>query len=124
MPLPPHISAIFEVMSKVILRDVFGGLDRETSVAAYRRRIRRAYKASFMLYWADRKGFNICLEEQSLAAVATFAKRGAKYYFAAKNTLQRRSYLEDDLRQTYSVLAECNGYILFQLTPGKTNVEK
>jgi 4-amino-4-deoxy-L-arabinose transferase-like glycosyltransferase len=83
-----------------------------------------AYNASFMLYWADRKGFNICIEEQSLEAIASFVKRGARYYLAAKSTPQRRSHLEDDLRQVYPVLAECNGYILFQLTPTETEVEK
>jgi len=74
-----------------------------------------AYNASFMLYWMDRKGFNICLEEQSLDAIASFAQRGAKYYLAAQNTLHRRGDLETDLRQFYPVLAECQGNILFRL---------
>ncbi len=83
-----------------------------------------AYNASFMLYWTDRRGFNICIEEQSLAAVASFVKHGARYYLAAKSTLQRRGHLEDELRQVYPVVAECNGNILFQLTPVETKVEK
>ena len=83
-----------------------------------------AYNASFMLYWMDRKGFNICIEEQSLDAIASFAKRGANYYLAVKSTLHRRGNLEDDMRQIYPVLAECNGYILFQLNPAKMEVEK
>lgn len=74
-----------------------------------------AYNASFMLYWTDRKGFNICLEEQSLDAIVTFAERGAKYYLAAQNTLQQRDDLENELRRIYPVLAECKGYILFRL---------
>lgn len=76
-----------------------------------------AYNASFMLYWADRKGFNVCIEEQSLEAVATFAKRGAKYFLAAKSTFRQKKQLEEDLRQTYPVLAECDDYCLFQLKP-------
>lgn len=83
-----------------------------------------AYNASFMLYWMDRKGFNICIEEQSLDAIASFAKRGAKYYLAVKSTLHRRGNLEADLRQIYPVLAECEGYILFQLMSMKKTVEK
>lgn len=76
-----------------------------------------AYNASFMLYWTDRKGFNVCIEEQSLESVATFAKRGAKYFMAVKSTLRRKKQLEEDLRQTYPVLAECDDYCLFQLKP-------
>ena len=76
-----------------------------------------AYNASFMLYWADRKGFNVCIEEQSLEAVAGFMKRGAKYYLAAKSTFRAKKQLEEDLRRTYPVLAECDDYCLFQLKP-------
>ena len=74
-----------------------------------------AYNASFMLYWADRKGFNVCIEEQSLEAVAGFIKRGAKYYLAAKSTFRAKKQLEEDLHRTYPVLAECDDYCLFQL---------
>lgn len=76
-----------------------------------------AYNASFMLYWADRKGFNVCIEEQSLESVSAFARRGAKYFMAVKSTLQRKKHLAEDLRQTYPVLAECDDYCLFQLKP-------
>ncbi|MBS1807125.1 MAG: glycosyltransferase family 39 protein [Acidobacteria bacterium] len=76
-----------------------------------------AYNASFMMYWADRKGFNVCIEEQSLESIATFIKRGAKYYLAAKSTFRYKKHLEEDLRQIYPVLAECNDYCLFQLKP-------
>ena len=76
-----------------------------------------AYNASFMLYWADRKGFNVCIEEQSLESVVAFTKRGAKYFLAAKSTFRYKKHLEEDLRQTYPVLAECDDYCLFQLKP-------
>ena len=76
-----------------------------------------AYNASFMMYWADRKGFNVCIEEQSLEAVAAFTKRGAKYFMAAKSSFRYKKHLEEDLRQTYPVLAECDDYCLFQLKP-------
>ncbi len=57
-------------------------------------------------------------------AIATFAERGANYYLAAQNTLQQRGKLEADLRQIYPVLAECEGYILFQLMSMEKTVEK
>lgn len=37
MPLPPHIAAVFKTMDKLLVQNVFGGLDRGTSIAAYRR---------------------------------------------------------------------------------------
>jgi 4-amino-4-deoxy-L-arabinose transferase-like glycosyltransferase len=76
-----------------------------------------AYNASFMLYWADRKGFNVCIEEQSLESAAAFAQRGAKYFIAAKSSFRYKKHLAEDLRQTYPVLAECEDYCLFQLKP-------
>ncbi|WP_372621808.1 sulfotransferase family protein [Falsiroseomonas sp.] len=37
IPLPPPIAAIFETMDKLLIKDVFGGFDRETSIKAYQR---------------------------------------------------------------------------------------
>jgi hypothetical protein len=36
LPLPPPLAAIFETMSTVVIKNVFGGLDREATIAAYR----------------------------------------------------------------------------------------
>jgi Sulfotransferase domain len=36
LPLPPPIAAIFKTMDRLLVRGVFGGLDRETSITAYR----------------------------------------------------------------------------------------
>lgn len=79
-----------------------------------------AYNASFMIYWAQRKGFNVCIEEQSLESIVQFKQRGAKYFLAAKSTFRNKKQLESDLRQTYPVLAECDDYFLLQLTPHPT----
>lgn len=37
LPLPPPVAEIFEKMDTLVLQRVFGGLDRESCVAAYRR---------------------------------------------------------------------------------------
>jgi hypothetical protein len=37
LPLPPPVADVFETMDKLLIGDVFGGLDRERSIAAYRR---------------------------------------------------------------------------------------
>jgi hypothetical protein len=47
---------------------------------------RTAYNLSFMFYWLDRKGFNVCVEEQSMSRIDGFVRRGAEY-FVAKDVL-------------------------------------
>lgn len=109
-PLRSCAESFAAMMPKEELILVTGGVCRDEGYPV-------AYNASFMLYWADRKGFNVCIEEQSLETVATFIKRGAKYYLAAKSTFRQKKQLEEDLRRTYPVLAECDDYCLFQLKP-------
>lgn len=74
-----------------------------------------AYNASFMFYWLDRKGFNICVEEQSMARVADFAAAGAVYFAAQKDLLAEKPNLENELRANFAVVAECDEMILFAL---------
>ncbi|HEX8249870.1 MAG TPA: glycosyltransferase family 39 protein [Pyrinomonadaceae bacterium] len=74
-----------------------------------------AYNASFMFYWLDRKGFNICTEQQSLEKVREFASKGAKYFVAQKDLLAEKPNLENELRENFPVVAECDAMILFEL---------
>ncbi len=74
-----------------------------------------AYNASYMFYWMDRKGFNICEEEQSLEAIAAFAERGAKYFVAEKKSLSAKPGLETHLRNSLPLVSECEQALLFQL---------
>jgi len=76
-----------------------------------------AYNTPHMFYWMDRKGFNLCVEEQALDAVWSFAKRGAQFYLAEKGALGTRPRYEQDLRRVFPVLAECGGMLLFRLSP-------
>ncbi len=80
---------------------------------------RLAYNASFMLFWTDHKGFNICTEEESLESVATFARRGAKYYLVAKGALRAKEKFAADLRHSYPLVADCGEYCLFKLKPNE-----
>ncbi len=75
-----------------------------------------AYNASFMFYWLDRKGWNICIEEQSSDKIADFAAKGAKYFIAQKPTLNKRSGFEEELRRDYAVVSECDEFVVFDLT--------
>ena len=60
MPLPPPIAAIFETMDKLLIKDVFGGLDRESSIEAYRRnnaKVREVIPADRLLVFTPADGW-------------------------------------------------------------------
>lgn len=75
-----------------------------------------AYNASFMFYWLDRKGWNVCIEEQSVGKIETFADEGAQYFVAQKAMLTQKEGFEEDLRKNYTVASECGQFIVFDLT--------
>lgn len=74
-----------------------------------------AYNASFMFYWLERKGFNICVEEQSVEKVREFSAKGAKYFLAEKPLLQRKPNFENELKQNFPIVAECEEFFVFDL---------
>lgn len=75
-----------------------------------------AYNASYMFYWLERKGWNICTEEQSGERVTSLVAQGARYFIAQKSMLRERSGFESDLRTRYKVIAECDEFLVFDLT--------
>lgn len=75
-----------------------------------------AYNASYMFYWTDHKGFSICQEEQSVAALRGFARRGARYFIAEKSALDAKPGFEDELRKAFPLKLECDQAYLFELT--------
>ena len=74
-----------------------------------------AYNASYMFYWLDRKGFNICLEEQSVGVIKSLVKRGARYFVAERWTLDSQPGFESDLRKEFKLIKECKEAVLFEL---------
>jgi hypothetical protein len=60
LPLPPPMASIFETMDTLLIKRVFGGLDRETSIAAYRRnneRVRARVPADRLLVFNPSEGW-------------------------------------------------------------------
>lgn len=60
IPLPPPIAAIFESMDSILVRGVFGGLDRDSSIAAYRRnneKVRDTIPAERLLVFTPSDGW-------------------------------------------------------------------
>ena len=74
-----------------------------------------AYNASYFFYWLDRKGFSLCIEDQSLENVLKYKEKGAKYYVAETFAMKQSIGFEEILRNHFKVAAECNGVVLFEL---------
>jgi hypothetical protein len=74
-----------------------------------------AYNASFMFYWLDRKGFNVCTEEQSVEKVREFAARGAKYFVAQKSIVAQKNGFEAELKRAFPLVAECDEFFVFDI---------
>ena len=53
-----------------------------------------AYNASFMFYWLERKGFNLCVEDENIEKVEEFAKKGPVYFVASKPQLKAKPEFE------------------------------
>jgi hypothetical protein len=78
-----------------------------------------AFNASYMFYWLERKGWNICVEEQSVPRVREFQRKGAVYFVAEKTFLRQKTDFENELRQIYPVTAEADNFVLFDLNSGR-----
>jgi hypothetical protein len=81
----------------------------------------QAYNASYMFYWMDRKGFNVCLEEQSASSLVELSRRGTRYYiFEKPYVLQPKAGLETKLRNAFPVMQETDVAVLFDLSSVST----
>ena len=84
---------------------------------------RVAYNASYMFYWLDRKGFDICTEAQMPERVDGFAKRGARYFVANNATVGSRPGFEAAISQRYRLMASSNGWSLYDLQAPVPNAQ-
>ena len=73
-----------------------------------------------LFYWLDRKGFNICSEEQSAGVIKSFIKRGARYFVAQRWALDSQPGFESDLRREFKLIKECEDALLFELSQNNT----
>jgi hypothetical protein len=74
-----------------------------------------AYNASYMFYWLDRKGFNVCKEEQSIETLQSFAASGAGYFIAEKSALMDKPGFQEHLMRVFPVVHECEDAFLFKI---------
>jgi hypothetical protein len=87
LPLPPPIAAIFETMDKLIIKGVFGGLDRDRSIAAYRRnneKVRATIPADRLLVFTPADGWEpLCRFLDMPVPVGDFPRSNAREEFWA-----------------------------------------
>ncbi len=76
-----------------------------------------AYNASYMFYWLDRKGFNICSDRQTVAAVEGFRSLGAQYFVAQKSELAHAKGFEPEVASRFPTVIETDEFIVFDLHP-------
>jgi 4-amino-4-deoxy-L-arabinose transferase-like glycosyltransferase len=74
-----------------------------------------AYNSSYFFYWLDRKGFNICRDDQSMENVLKFKEKGADFYIAETRALDNILGFEEKLRNQFDVAFKSNDVILFKL---------
>ncbi|KXK00893.1 MAG: hypothetical protein UZ17_ACD001001946 [Acidobacteria bacterium OLB17] len=74
-----------------------------------------AYNASYMFYWLGRKGFNICSDRQTAAAVDEFRLRGAQYFVAQKSDLAKAPGFGALLDSKYPSVIETDEFVVFDL---------
>jgi 4-amino-4-deoxy-L-arabinose transferase-like glycosyltransferase len=74
-----------------------------------------AYNASYMFYWLEKKGWNTCVEEQTVPKIAEFRNKGAAAFVGEKKFMGETPTFESELRAVYPVTAESGDFILFDL---------
>jgi Sulfotransferase domain len=87
LQLPPPIAAIFKTMDRLIAKDLFGGLDREASIAAYRRnneKVRATIPADRLLVFTPSDGWDpLCRFLDVPAPTTDFPRSNARDEFWA-----------------------------------------
>jgi len=85
LPVPPPIATHLEKMDKLLIQDLFGGLDRESSIAAYRRnneKVRAIVPADKLLVFTPSDGWTPLCEFLGVKAPATdFPRSNARDEF-------------------------------------------
>ena len=74
-----------------------------------------AYNSSYFFYWLNKKGYNICVGEQSIENVKSFADKGAQYFIAEKSAINEKKGFEEELNQNFKAVFNENGIKVYKL---------
>jgi 4-amino-4-deoxy-L-arabinose transferase-like glycosyltransferase len=83
-----------------------------------------AYNASYMFYWLDQKGWNVCHEEQSVERLTAFARKGASYFVGEKGSMAHACGFETEVRREFKVVAECTKALLLRIKMNEPSIGK
>lgn len=75
----------------------------------------KAYNSSYFFYWLNRKGFNICVEDLSVAHIAAYKAKGVDFFIAEEKVIRESPGLKAQLKNSFITLYEKNGCIVFKL---------
>jgi 4-amino-4-deoxy-L-arabinose transferase-like glycosyltransferase len=76
-----------------------------------------AFNKSYLFYALERKGTNICVEEQSVQNVISYANGGYVYFVAQRMEMDKRPGFADALEKLYKAAARNDNYTIFALQP-------
>ncbi len=74
-----------------------------------------AYNSSFMFYALDRKGSNICVEDQSPERISSLSAAGYQYFIAQRMEIAKKPGFDAWLNATYPLIAQNDEYEVFDL---------
>lgn len=74
-----------------------------------------AHNSPYFFYWLDKKGFNICVEDQSIKKIEEFSGRGAQYFIAEEEQLIGKEGFEKEMRTQYPTVYEGPGLVVFDI---------
>jgi hypothetical protein len=69
-----------------------------------------------MFYWLGRKGFSICVEDQTLGKVREFSTGGATYFIAQRSHLNDAPGFEAALRENFALVSEREDFLVFDIS--------
>jgi 4-amino-4-deoxy-L-arabinose transferase-like glycosyltransferase len=83
-----------------------------------------ASDSPYMFYFLDRKGFSMCIAEQSIDRVLAAANRGATSFIAEKQMVRAKPGFEEALKDRFRLIANSDAAWLFDLRPQTAAVSR
>lgn len=74
-----------------------------------------AYNASYMFYWLERKGWNICVEDHRPDIVERYRDKGAVYLIEERAFSKEQADFDPTMRAHFPVVAESAEYVVFEM---------
>jgi len=73
------------------------------------------YNISYMFYWLERKGFSMCVQEQSVENLLYYSQNGATYFVAEMVAVDQISGFERELDEQFELVSACDGVHVYDI---------